>query len=62
MELTTEGRQLIDRAFKEHSADLDRVMSVLDTAEKNELYADLKKLGQSAAETLRQNVAVEKGS
>jgi MarR family 2-MHQ and catechol resistance regulon transcriptional repressor len=34
LELTAEGRQLIDRAFKEHSADLERVMSVLNTAEK----------------------------
>ena len=62
LELTTEGRQLIDRAFKEHSADLERVMSVLDTAEKDELYAGLKKLGQFAAETLRQNAAMEKAS
>ena len=62
LELTTEGHQLIDRAFKEHSADLERVMSVLDTAEKSELYAGLKKLGQFAAETLRQNAAVEKAS
>src|SRR3954451_14636624 len=42
LELTAEGRQLIDRAFKEHSADLERVMSVLDTAEKDVLYAGLK--------------------
>jgi MarR family 2-MHQ and catechol resistance regulon transcriptional repressor len=62
LELTAEGRQLIDRAFKEHSADLERVMSVLDTAEKQELYTGLKRLGQFAAETLRETVAVEKVS
>jgi MarR family transcriptional regulator, 2-MHQ and catechol-resistance regulon repressor len=52
LELTAEGRQLIGRAFKEHSADLERVMSVLDTAEKQDLHLGLKKLGQFAAETL----------
>jgi len=62
LELTAEGRQLIDRAFKEHAADLERVMAALDTAEKDELYVCLKKLGQFAAETLRENVAVEKVS
>jgi MarR family 2-MHQ and catechol resistance regulon transcriptional repressor len=62
LELTAEGRQLIGRAFKEHSADLERVMSVLDTAEKQDLYIGLKKLGQFAAETLRENVAAEKVS
>jgi MarR family transcriptional regulator, 2-MHQ and catechol-resistance regulon repressor len=54
LELTAEGRQLIDRAFQEHSADLERVMSVLDTAEKDELYVGLRKLGQFAAEILRE--------
>src|SRR5947209_9672934 len=62
LELTVEGRQLIGRAFKEHSTDLERVMSVLDTAEKQELHLGLKKLGQFAAETLRENVAAEKVS
>jgi MarR family transcriptional regulator, 2-MHQ and catechol-resistance regulon repressor len=62
LELTSEGRQLIHRAFKEHSADLDRVMSVLGAAEKDKLYAGLKKLGQFAAEALRENVAMEKVS
>jgi hypothetical protein len=38
------------------------VMSVLDTAEKQDLHLGLKKLGQFAAETLRENVAAEKVS
>lgn len=62
LELTAEGRHLIDRAFKEHSADLERVMSVLDPSEKDELYVGLKKLGQFAAEIIRENVALEKVS
>lgn len=62
LELTAEGRQLIGRAFKEHSADLERVISVLDPAEKQDLHLGLKKLGQFAAETLRENVVVEKVS
>jgi MarR family 2-MHQ and catechol resistance regulon transcriptional repressor len=62
LELTAEGRQLIGRAFKEHSADLERVISVLDPAEKQDLHLGLKKLGQFAAETLRENVAAEKVS
>lgn len=60
LELTAQGRELIDRAFQEHAADLERVMSILDAAEKDELYAGLKKLGQFAAETLRENAAAEK--
>jgi MarR family 2-MHQ and catechol resistance regulon transcriptional repressor len=60
LELTPEGRLMIQRAFREHAEDLERVMSVLDTDEKEELYADLKKLGQFAAETLKPHPAAEK--
>jgi MarR family 2-MHQ and catechol resistance regulon transcriptional repressor len=58
LELTGAGWRAIDRAFKEHSADLERVMAVLETEEKEELYAGLKNLGQFAAESLRENAAV----
>jgi MarR family 2-MHQ and catechol resistance regulon transcriptional repressor len=53
LELTPAGRLLIDRAFKEHSADLEHAMSVLCEDEKEGLYTSLKKLGQFAAEALR---------
>jgi MarR family 2-MHQ and catechol resistance regulon transcriptional repressor len=48
LELTPEGRLMIERAFKEHSQDLERVMSVLDAGEKDQLYTLLKKLGRFA--------------
>lgn len=54
LELTPEGRSLVQTAFQEHSRDLERVMSVLDDDEKQQLYGPLKKLGQSAAEALEQ--------
>lgn len=52
LELTPEGRSLVHTAFQEHSLDLERVMSVLDDGEKQQLYAPLKKLGQFAAAAL----------
>ena len=54
LELTPEGRLAIEGAFKEHSQDLERVMSVLDTDEKEQMYVHLKKLGQFAAEDLKE--------
>jgi MarR family 2-MHQ and catechol resistance regulon transcriptional repressor len=60
LELTPEGRGVVERAFKKHSQDLDRVMSVLSTDEKEHLYPLLKKLGQFAAEALQAKAPVEK--
>ena len=64
LELTPEGRRMIDRAFQQHSRDLDRVMSILDSDEKERLYAGLKKLGHFAAplleEKLEEKAAVDK--
>lgn len=57
LELTAGGRLMIERAFKEHSHDLEHVMSVLEGVEKEQLYAGLKKLGQFAAEVLKENAA-----
>jgi MarR family 2-MHQ and catechol resistance regulon transcriptional repressor len=62
LELTAEGRLMIDRAFKEHSQDLNRVMSVLDSDEKEQLYAGLKKLGRFAAQAQEENTVVAKTS
>jgi MarR family 2-MHQ and catechol resistance regulon transcriptional repressor len=54
LELTPEGRALVEQAFKEHSKDLEQLMSVLDTDEKEQLYGISKKLGRFAAEALQQ--------
>ena len=62
LELTAEGRLMIERAFKEHAQDLARVMSVLDSDEKEQLYAGLKKLGQFAAQALQEKAPIEKVS
>jgi MarR family transcriptional regulator, 2-MHQ and catechol-resistance regulon repressor len=60
LELTSEGRLLVEQAFKEHEEDLNRVMSVLAPVEKEQLYQPLKKLGKFAAEALREKTPIEK--
>jgi len=52
LELTPKGRRLIERAFREHAQHLENAMAVLDTQQKRELHAGLKKLGLSVAATL----------
>lgn len=52
LELTPNGRRLIERAFREHAQHLEKAMSVLDDEEKRHLYAGLKKLGRFVAATL----------
>lgn len=49
LELTADGRRLIEGAFGKHARDLDGLMSVLDEREKKSVYASLKKLGLSVA-------------
>lgn len=51
IELTGSGKRLAEKAFGEHAADLDRLFSVLDEQEIQDLYASLKKLGIAAAES-----------
>jgi MarR family 2-MHQ and catechol resistance regulon transcriptional repressor len=51
LELTPKGRDLIERTFLEHARHLEKAMAVLDAKERRRLYAGLKKLGQSVAET-----------
>jgi MarR family 2-MHQ and catechol resistance regulon transcriptional repressor len=50
LELTPEGRRVVQGAFGRHAADLEAVMAVLNGAEKRQLYALLKRLGLFAAE------------
>ncbi len=54
LDLTPEGRRLIEGAFKRHSQHLEAMMAVLDSGEKKVLYEALKKLGRSVAERLSQ--------
>src|SRR5690349_3625752 len=54
IELTSEGRRLIQARFQQHLRDLESTMSLLKTEEKRQLYAWLKKLGLHAAETRAQ--------
>jgi len=49
LDLTREGRQVVQRAFTSHAAELESAMSVLNAGEKRRLYALLKKLGLFAA-------------
>src|SRR5258705_8109311 len=51
--LTKEGGKVITRAYAEHAADLERVMSAsLTTAERSTLISLLKKIGHEAAGAL----------
>ena len=51
LELTLEGRRLIERAFGEHKAEFDSLLSVLSGKEMQLVYTSLKKLGLQAAES-----------
>lgn len=52
--LTPAGRQLIQKAFRRHAADMERALAVLNTADRADLVRLLKKAGLSAEEHLRQ--------
>ena len=54
LELTAKGRDLIEKVFAKHSADLDELMAVLDSDEREQIYGLLKKLGVFAAESLEE--------
>ena len=51
VELTTKGRALITRGFREHAATMESAASVLSKNERLTLLRLLKKLGKHAAET-----------
>lgn len=52
IELTADGRKIIEGAFAEHARHLEEAVSVLDEKEKQQVYAGLKKLGRSVTGTL----------
>jgi MarR family 2-MHQ and catechol resistance regulon transcriptional repressor len=53
LELTPEGRRLVEAAFQRHAAELEAAMANLSGAEKRQLHGLLKKLGLFAAEQVR---------
>lgn len=52
--LTGKGRQLIQRAFAEHAAVMEQVVSVLTASERATLVDLLRKLGRAAEESYEQ--------
>ena len=50
LELTKEGRRLIEAVYERHAAALEAASSVLSAGEKRELHSLLKKLGVFAAQ------------
>jgi MarR family 2-MHQ and catechol resistance regulon transcriptional repressor len=49
LHLTPEGERIAEAVFRRHAAELESAVAVLNTSEKRELYALLKKLGLYAA-------------
>ena len=49
VELTPEGKRIIETAFRRHAAELEAAMAILNQTEKQQLHALLKKLGLFAA-------------
>jgi MarR family 2-MHQ and catechol resistance regulon transcriptional repressor len=45
LDLTPEGRRVVETAFRRHTAELESAMAVLNPSEKRQLYALIKKLG-----------------
>ena len=50
LELTSEGKRVVEAAFRRHAAELGTAMAILNGTEKRQLYRLLKKLGIFAAE------------
>jgi len=49
LELTSEGRRVVEAAFRRHAAELEAALVTLNGTEKRQLYGLLKKLGLFAA-------------
>ena len=50
LELTPDGKRVVEAAFGRHAAELEAAMAILNGVEKRQLYSLLKKLGRFAAE------------
>jgi MarR family transcriptional regulator, 2-MHQ and catechol-resistance regulon repressor len=51
LELTAEGKRVIEKAFRKHAVQLEAAMTILNQQEKQDLHGLLKKLGLFAAAT-----------
>ena len=56
LELTPEGKRVVESAFGRHAAELEAAMTILNGAEKRQLYGLLRKLGLFAAEARTQQI------
>jgi MarR family 2-MHQ and catechol resistance regulon transcriptional repressor len=50
LELTLEGKRVVEAAFRRHAGELEAAMAILNRTEKRQLHGLLKKLGLFAAE------------
>jgi MarR family 2-MHQ and catechol resistance regulon transcriptional repressor len=50
LELTKEGKRIVEAAFQRHAAELETTMAILNDAETRQLHGLLKKLGLFAAQ------------
>ena len=50
LELTSEGKRVVEATFRRHAAELEAAMAVLNSAEERQLHGLLKKLGVFAAQ------------
>jgi len=50
LELTPDGKRVVEAAFRRHALELETAMAILNNPEKRQLYGLLKKLGIFAAE------------
>ncbi len=57
VQLTDKGKRLIECAFRQHANDMEETMAVVSLAERRELIGLLKKVGLSAAASLRNRTA-----
>jgi MarR family 2-MHQ and catechol resistance regulon transcriptional repressor len=57
LELTPEGKRVVEAAFGRHAAELEAAMTILNGVEKRQLYGLLKKLGLFAAEAPTQQMS-----
>lgn len=61
IDLTPQGKRLVEKVFEAHSRDLDELMGVLGGAERDEFYRLLKKVGLAASAARDERVLSTKG-
>jgi MarR family transcriptional regulator, 2-MHQ and catechol-resistance regulon repressor len=58
LELTPEGKRVVNAAFRRHAEELEATMEILNGTEKRQLYGLLKKLGIFAAEARKDSKTI----